>query len=958
MLCPPHLVDQWVTELEARFHIRAGRRHRRERQPPRARTCRRARASSRRYPHTVVSLDYIKSERRRAEFLRACPEFVIVDEAHTCAATGQGRHQRYELLKGLTESRDAPPGDAHRDAAQRRRGRLLPPARPARSATSSASRTRPARSGRSCASGSSRHFVQRRRPDIAEWKEGNLFPAPRDDGAHLPAHGRVGAVLRRRARLLRGRGRMRPAATSGGSGSTSGARSRSCAAWPRARRPPCRRCARVPGSTRRRDDELKSARGARLRRQLPTRCRTTTWSRPRRRTTRRWRELIAQAEQLAGQAGDPKLKLLTDHLGQLIADGFNPVVFCRYIATAHYLGRHLAGTLPGRDGRRRHRRADLRRAQREGRRCSARPSGGCSSRPTASPKASTSRSTSTPSSTTTSRGTRRATSSARAASIASARSAEIGAGRATLIYGANNPVDGAVLEVILRKAEKIREELGVPVPLPDDGHTLTQALMKAVLLRRAEGRRAAAVRLRQHARSAGYRRRAGRTRPRRRSGTARSSRSAGSSRRTCCPSGTRRSPRSAARRTCSASPTARWRASARASSRCAAASRHLWRRCPRTSASGSRPRDWRARSSSTSRTRRRPDADRCSGAIRSSRCSPRRCSSARWRAMSDDAGRDPGVLGRVGCWVSADVSRAHRRGAPAAPAPARRARERARSSTLLVEEATALAWTCSANGFAARGRRRARAARAAAGRRSARARARARRRAGARAACSRRLADLDAFAERRAQALLADHRRVREAADARGSYSVKALLPPDVIGLFVLLPQGGLTGWQPLADLAGERRSSPSRRSSIEGGLLSPEWLSRVAQLVGRRAERGRLPHSEGAQPPRRDRPLLAHRAGALARLRGRPIGRRRRAGRSPSASSQPLLRDSFGFDVACAVGAGRHRGPHATRSASPRSAAACPSSSRPPAADSTRLRRRSATAAGAAARSVSRRSI
>jgi hypothetical protein len=59
--------------------------------------------------------------------------------------------------------------------------------------------------------------------------------------------------------------------------------------------------------------------------------------------------------------------------------------------------------------------------------------------------------------------------------------------RATLIYGANNPVDGAVLEVILRKAEKIRQELGVPVPLPDDDHTLTQALMKAVMLRGGHG---------------------------------------------------------------------------------------------------------------------------------------------------------------------------------------------------------------------------------------------------------------------------------------------------------------------------------------------------------------------------------------------------------------------------------------------------------------------------------------
>ena len=56
--------------------------------------------------------------------------------------------------------------------------------------------------------------------------------------------------------------------------------------------------------------------------------------------------------------------------------------------------------------------------------------------------------------------------------------------RATLLYGVDNPVDGAVLDVILRKAARIREELGVPVPVPDEGHSLTQALLKAVLLRR------------------------------------------------------------------------------------------------------------------------------------------------------------------------------------------------------------------------------------------------------------------------------------------------------------------------------------------------------------------------------------------------------------------------------------------------------------------------------------------
>ena len=100
VLCPPHLVDQWVTELEVRFHIRAA-----------AVTARSTRRLERgippgvsifsEYRHTVVSLDYVKTRERRDHFLQACPDFVIVDEAHTCASAGQGRHQRYELLQGL-----------------------------------------------------------------------------------------------------------------------------------------------------------------------------------------------------------------------------------------------------------------------------------------------------------------------------------------------------------------------------------------------------------------------------------------------------------------------------------------------------------------------------------------------------------------------------------------------------------------------------------------------------------------------------------------------------------------------------------------------------------------------------------------------------------------------------------------------------------------------------------------
>ena len=57
-----------------------------------------------RYPHVVVSLDFIKSDRHRLEFLRTAPDFVIVDEAHTCVeagGAGSGRHMRADLVRRL-----------------------------------------------------------------------------------------------------------------------------------------------------------------------------------------------------------------------------------------------------------------------------------------------------------------------------------------------------------------------------------------------------------------------------------------------------------------------------------------------------------------------------------------------------------------------------------------------------------------------------------------------------------------------------------------------------------------------------------------------------------------------------------------------------------------------------------------------------------------------------------------
>src|SRR5690606_7055369 len=56
------------------------------------------------YPFVVVSTDYIKMSRRRDEFVRACPEMVIIDEAHTVAFNRDkrsGRHLRHQLAQAL-----------------------------------------------------------------------------------------------------------------------------------------------------------------------------------------------------------------------------------------------------------------------------------------------------------------------------------------------------------------------------------------------------------------------------------------------------------------------------------------------------------------------------------------------------------------------------------------------------------------------------------------------------------------------------------------------------------------------------------------------------------------------------------------------------------------------------------------------------------------------------------------
>ena len=172
VLCPPHLVDQWIIELKDRFGIDAvavtsGTAARLERNLPLAQTLFDA------YPYTVVSLDYIKAEKRREGFARACPDFVIVDEAHACVGTHKGKQQRFELLQGLAKDAErrfimltATPHSGDEEAFARLLS-LIDQDFATLDFDSARYRERLAR-----------HFVQRRRVDLVEgdWHEDRSFP--------------------------------------------------------------------------------------------------------------------------------------------------------------------------------------------------------------------------------------------------------------------------------------------------------------------------------------------------------------------------------------------------------------------------------------------------------------------------------------------------------------------------------------------------------------------------------------------------------------------------------------------------------------------------------------------------------------------------------------------------------------------------------------------------------------
>jgi hypothetical protein len=64
--------------------------------------------------------------------------------------------------------------------------------------------------------------------------------------------------------------------------------------------------------------------------------------------------------------------------------------------------------------------------------------------------------------------------------------------KACLLYGADNPIDGIVLDVLLRKVREIKRATGINVPFPEDSQSIIDTITQALLLnpdRRIEKKR-------------------------------------------------------------------------------------------------------------------------------------------------------------------------------------------------------------------------------------------------------------------------------------------------------------------------------------------------------------------------------------------------------------------------------------------------------------------------------------
>ncbi|RNL87538.1 DEAD/DEAH box helicase [Halostreptopolyspora alba] len=380
VLCSPALAEQWQDELRTKFGIDA--------ELVLSSTVSRlergldlGQSLFDKHRHVIISTDFIKSTRHRDDFVRHCPDLVIVDEAHTCVAADDAASRqeqlRYELLQRVAADEQrhlllvtATPHSGKESAFRNLIGLVKPELAEADLTTDT---------GRALLA---RHFVQRKRADVRHYlgresgladdslAERTAFPSDRyfkDETYRLSAEYRALlddaiAYAGERVEDARQRGR-RDARVAWWSAI---ALLRSLVSSPRAAaKTLTTRSAAAAAATPEEADELGAAQvrdaadadtlegldtvpGAETDEEMGERDGAmpvgAQGAPPASGPAARLAELARRAAALEGPDNDPKLQTLIGHLKGLLAEGYNPIVFCRYIDTAEYVAAHLSGT--------------------------------------------------------------------------------------------------------------------------------------------------------------------------------------------------------------------------------------------------------------------------------------------------------------------------------------------------------------------------------------------------------------------------------------------------------------------------------------------------------------------------------------------------------------------------------------------------------------------------------------
>ncbi len=496
VVCLPHLCEQWQEEIRSKLDIEAVI----IRSNTQARLDRQIQGDASvydYYPYQIVSIDFIKSDTRRAVFIEQCPELVIVDETHTCArpaGASASQQQRYLLISRIAAKPaqhlvmlTATPHSGKPEEFQSLLGLLNPEFESLDLPTSTQGQRRALAA----------HFVQRKRADVEKWMDEDT-PFPKRDSIEWPYDLSPGYAAffdeilefarklvvpdstsqrRKRVQYWTALALLRGVMSSPGAG-VKMLNTRLDALG-----------AAVPDRDLTVGEELESdadnpvrdldfgVEGDNAPTQIVERGDWTDHQR------RQLRQFAARLGTLSGIEHDQKLFAAAIVLEDWIGHGFKPVVFCRYIETANYLGQYLEPALRKKfpklnlrvvtsedpDDLRKQRIAEMagdkprvlvatdclseginlqdlftavlhydlpwnpnRLEQREGR-----------------------------------------------VDRFGQKAPEV---KTCLLYGADNPIDGIVLDVLLRKVREIKKATGINVPFPEDSQSIIDTITQALLL--------------------------------------------------------------------------------------------------------------------------------------------------------------------------------------------------------------------------------------------------------------------------------------------------------------------------------------------------------------------------------------------------------------------------------------------------------------------------------------------